>query len=257
MNLSKYDFHDGSVDEIEHDIEKLSILLQSAAIDSAKYNNNIALSFHRNNPPHDPYFVLRGKAHFYGVTKILFDQQPFHSQFKMLAESAEILDLEFSLHRIRLFLKWENYPPFRRIEKYSEVVIVFDHMKWENLPLRIPKKKTIFECFQKRPKLKNQYLILDSGYVNLGQLTKPEFQDMYWTRFLLTPLTTNEFLLGRLYSQEFWLGNSIFIIEQDTGRVVKFFSALDFNENDETIDTLKDRPPQISLRGPYWIEGDS
>lgn len=127
MNISSYAayFHDGSIIDIQYKGSVLLLSMESAEMSEEDLIETIALSEHNS---------LKGILHLEGIEAIFIDNEPFHGKLHMLADSGGILHLEIEGNKVRVFVDWDNYPPKKKIEKYSDIVIECKEIYWENVP---------------------------------------------------------------------------------------------------------------------------
>lgn len=103
------------------------------------------------------------------------------------------------------------------------------------------------------------YDIYDNG-THLALIKSAQYKDMFWSEYLLEPMSFNETHLSRLYSDTFWLGQDIVFKGNHSGLTYTFIIAIHddkeavypgwYNEKGLLI-RLSDRTKTILLRGPY------
>ena len=127
MNLEKYTayFHDGTLIDIQYTENEILISMSSAEMSEEDLLEEIALS--EDN-------MLKGILHLEDVKFIFVDDEPFYGKLQLLADSGKILDFYLFEKKVRFFISWENYPPHKKIEKYSDIIIECKRIYWENIP---------------------------------------------------------------------------------------------------------------------------
>ncbi len=125
MNISHYEFHDGSVIDIKQSENKIGISMESAEVCEEDLDNNILLSDHR---------TIKGILHLDGIVNILDNGQPFTGILKMLHDSAYILRFDIVENKVTLFIEWVNFPPHPKVNDYSFFEIEAETIWWENIP---------------------------------------------------------------------------------------------------------------------------
>ena len=125
MNISHYEFHDGSVIDIKQHGDKIDISMESAEIQEADLKDAILLSDHR---------TIKGILHLEEIISIMDNERPFTGLLKMLHDSANILRFNIVENKIKLFLEWVNFPPNPNVSDYSFFEIEARKIWWENIP---------------------------------------------------------------------------------------------------------------------------
>lgn len=119
-------FHDGSIIDITHTPDKITISMESAEIAPEDPPEKSILTVHN---------TLKGILHLKQIQSIRIDKQFCQESLHMKADSAGILDFEINENSIRLFIEWVNYPPHAKlINTYSEIIIEANKIYWENIP---------------------------------------------------------------------------------------------------------------------------
>lgn len=118
--------------------------------------------------------------------------------------------------------------------------------------------------------LKNKYRVWlarkDKAYdvydneTHLAVIKSPKCKDMFWSEYLLEPVSLNETHLSLLYSDTFWLGHDIVFKGNHSDLTYTFNIAIHedkeavypgwYNEKGHLV-RLSDRTKIILLRGPY------
>lgn len=119
-------FHDGSIIDIAHSSDKITIFMESAEIAPADLPEKYVLSIHN---------TLKGILHLEQIQSIRIDKQFCQESLHMKGDSAGIMDFEINENSIRLFIEWVNYPPHQKwINMYSKIIIEANKIHWENVP---------------------------------------------------------------------------------------------------------------------------
>lgn len=106
----------------------------------------------------------------------------------------------------------------------------------------------------------------------IAELKVANPNEQFWIFYDLDPLLSNDAIIARLYSDDFWLSKDIGFSTQEPNMPCKFLLAININEKDPedpneeikvnfawndangNIVSLADRPKQLLLRGPYPVE---
>lgn len=126
MDISKITgyFHDGSLISIDHENNKIIIVLESGYI-NPKELNNIPLS---------PESTLRGKLVLQDVEYINVNDTSITGSLEKVTDDGEVLDLYIFPERVELLIEWKTYPPARGSQNVSHIVIGTKNTHWENIP---------------------------------------------------------------------------------------------------------------------------
>jgi hypothetical protein len=125
MDLKNYTsfFHDGSIIEINHTGNKITLSMESAEMDEEDIKDDVILS--RDGR-------IRGKLHIERVKSINENDKNCSGIFKMKYEDAEISHFEINKNKIELHIKWSSYPPKPCIDDFSTIKIEAEKIWWEN-----------------------------------------------------------------------------------------------------------------------------
>lgn len=126
-NITKYVdfFHDGSIIDIDHIGNKMTISMESAEMDEEDIKDDIDLLQDDR---------IRGKLHIEGIKSIKENNHPYTDILKMKYADAEIFHFEINQNKVEFQIKWGTYPPKVRIEDFSTLEIEADKIWWENIP---------------------------------------------------------------------------------------------------------------------------
>jgi len=127
LDISKYTayFHDGSIIDINSQINDLIISLESAELDPLEIGDSKLIT--KSN-------TIFGKLHLKNVKKLKLDNKPYLETLRKNYDSGEILDLEISPNRVFLLVEWTNFPPKAREFVTNTIEIEAEKVEWENIP---------------------------------------------------------------------------------------------------------------------------
>ena len=127
MEISKYAglFHDGSLIDIQHIADKITLSMKSAEIDEDDIHDEIILSKDDR---------IQGKLHLGGIKKITFDDQIFRGKLTKHYDKGRIFDFEMTKNSARLAIIWINFPPKPEVDEFSVITLEAEKFWWENIP---------------------------------------------------------------------------------------------------------------------------
>lgn len=130
MNIEYYAsfFHDGALDEIEHEGDRITFNLSSAHLGEEENIEQLLLS-------KEGY--IQGKLHLEGVKTVAIDEEPFLRKLKKPYDQAEILDLEVKGNSIEFFIQWIDFS-LQEAQDYMKIEIQAEKIWWENIPDLVP-----------------------------------------------------------------------------------------------------------------------
>ncbi len=118
-------FHDGSIININHYLDKIEIFMQSAQVEEEDLKDNIILSkFHR----------IKGGLNLENVSSIEINDILFFGKLKMLYDKGSIFDFILQEKEIELQIAWVNFPPNPNVNEFSVIRICAEKIWWENIP---------------------------------------------------------------------------------------------------------------------------
>lgn len=124
MDISKYAdcFHDGCVDDIKHEKNKLVISLESAVIEDARLiRDKWCLS---------DSCTFKGTLNFYNIKRIVLGDKPYEGVLCMEYDDGDILDFEIKGHVAFFLIEWRNFPPKTRKTDVSKIEIEAEKIEW-------------------------------------------------------------------------------------------------------------------------------
>lgn len=128
MNISKYEdyFHDGTIHDIDHNMNNIILSLESAQLQSDWNKDNIQLSKNK---------TISGKLHIEEVKAIRINNKVFDDCLKKTYDSSDIYDLSIQKNKVRILVSWIDYPPKPPVETdVFTIEIEADNIFWENVP---------------------------------------------------------------------------------------------------------------------------
>ncbi len=123
INISKYEFHDGSIFDFFHKGFNIVISMESAELLPEEVEAD-GLQLSELN-------TLRGKLHIEGVKKITIDEAPYSQPLILKHETATILSFEITKGIVHLEIIWQI--PFGSTD-LEEINIFAENIWWKNLP---------------------------------------------------------------------------------------------------------------------------
>ena len=130
MNISKYDFHDGCLIDIENLNDCIVISMESAEISEQEldeYNDNIILSY--NN-------TIKGKLHIEKVKKILVNNEHIRGKLRKKYEEGDIYRFKVIENKlVKITVIWINHStnPYENTD-HIQIEIEAENVYWENIP---------------------------------------------------------------------------------------------------------------------------
>lgn len=118
-------FHDGTLIDIKHKEKNIDLILESSEIDPNEFTEKENLS-KRN--------TLIGVLHVINVKKIKVENKEYKGILKKEYDDCEILELKIHCNNLLLLIEWKNFPPKKRLMKYSEIEIEAEVFFWQNIP---------------------------------------------------------------------------------------------------------------------------
>jgi hypothetical protein len=127
LDISNYTayFHDGSIIDIDSQVNDLIISLESAELDPLEIDDSKLIT--KSN-------TIFGKLHLKNVKKLKLDNKPYLETLRKTYDSGEILDLEIDPNRVFLLVEWANFPPKTREFVTNTIEIEAEKVEWENIP---------------------------------------------------------------------------------------------------------------------------
>ena len=124
MNVSKYDFHDGCIIDIEHFDNKILISMESVEISEDELQEDIVLS---------KYNTITGKLHIEDIGKIHVNNQEFFGILIKNYDRGYIFSFDIDENKATLVISWETCPP-KMYEQtdFISIEITADIIYWEN-----------------------------------------------------------------------------------------------------------------------------
>ncbi len=127
--ISKYAgyFHDGSICEIRHEKDSITISMESAEVLPE-------WCWDRKQFPLSKRGTISGKLHLGRVKSIKKDEAVFNDTFKMIYDHCDIFDLEIDDDKVKILITWEQYLPEEQRTDMFEYEIEAEKIIWENIP---------------------------------------------------------------------------------------------------------------------------
>jgi len=126
-NISKYAglFHDGSIIEVDHFNNAVTLSMESAEVDVEDTERDITLSKDDR---------IRGKLHIENVHCIKVDKKEIQGLLEKRYDEGGIFDFEIKEKYVRLLIDWINYSPKPKVNEFSVIEIEAEKIWWENIP---------------------------------------------------------------------------------------------------------------------------
>lgn len=126
MNIADYtsNFHDGSIIDIKHEINRIEISMESAEITEEDMKEDFPLSEHD---------TIKGKLHLEEV-KSIKECNSYLNFLKMKHEDATIFHFKINNNKVELQIIWGTYPPNPPVDDFSTIEIEAEKIWWENIP---------------------------------------------------------------------------------------------------------------------------
>ena len=118
LDLTKYEFHDGNIIDIEHMGSKIRIAMESAEISA-----------------HEERATIKGILKMSDVRSLEINGKKSKYGLKMGGDSGRILAFLTKDSKVHLFVKWANYPKSKPDEEYTDITIEAAAVSWEDDPL--------------------------------------------------------------------------------------------------------------------------
>jgi hypothetical protein len=127
MDISKYAafFHDGSIIDIKHIGDQITILMESAEMEEKDMQDNITLT--KDNR-------IKGKLHIEGVKCIKINNEKNLKLIKKIHDEGGIFNFEITKNSVVLSVDWVNFPPKPKVNEFSVIKIEAEKIWWENIP---------------------------------------------------------------------------------------------------------------------------
>ena len=133
--ISKYAgyFHDGSIREIQHEKDTVTISIESAQVLPE-------WDWDRGILPLSKRETIVGKLHMECVKSIKENGKLFPSILRMIYDHSDLFDIEIEKNKVKLLVTWEQYLPKKiRTDMYN-IEISAEKIYWENIP-------TLFDAY--------------------------------------------------------------------------------------------------------------
>jgi hypothetical protein len=126
MNISKYDFHDGCLIDVQHFDNKIEFSMESAEISDEELQDKIILS---------EYGTIKGKLHLDGIKSFKINDQLFSGAFVKEYDRGYIFSFEIQDSKMILIVGWINCPPKIYEETdFFRIEIEAERIYWETIP---------------------------------------------------------------------------------------------------------------------------
>lgn len=129
MNISKYDFHDGYIINMEHINNTMEISMESAEISDEELKDDIILSDHD---------TIKGILHIEGIKTIKINDIVFLKNFVKTYDEGNVSAFIIKENQMILIVSWINHAP----KTYEEtdlfrIEIEAEKIYWENIPILV------------------------------------------------------------------------------------------------------------------------
>ncbi len=118
-------FHDGSIIDIDHIGNKMTISMESAEVDEEDIKDDIALAKDAR---------IRGKLHIEKIKSIIINNKPYLEIVKKIYDEGGIVNFEITKNSVLLSIDWVNFPPNQKINEFSVIKVEAEKIWWENIP---------------------------------------------------------------------------------------------------------------------------
>jgi len=127
MDIKNYTsfFHDGSILNITHSGNRMTISMESAEMDEEDLVDDLALS--KNNR-------IKGKLYIEGIKSIKENGEIDLDVYLMKGEYAEIFHFKLHSKKVEFEISWNSSPPSPCIMNFYTVEIEAENIWWENIP---------------------------------------------------------------------------------------------------------------------------
>ena len=125
MNISKYEFHDGTIIDIKHINNNIEISMESSEIDPEEISEKITLS--KN-------YTIKGILHIEGIKTIKEDKKIYEKKIIKNFDLGEILHFKIKNNKVELLIQWENLSSQMKIIDVTDFKIEAEKIWWENVP---------------------------------------------------------------------------------------------------------------------------
>lgn len=127
IDINKYAdlFHDGSIIDIDHIDNKMTIFMESAEVDEEDIKDDITLAKDDR---------IRGKLHIEEIKSITINNKSYLEIVKKIYDEGGIVNFEITKNSVLLSIDWVNFPPNQKINEFSVIKVEAEKIWWENSP---------------------------------------------------------------------------------------------------------------------------
>ena len=127
IDINKYAdlFHDGSIINIDHIDNKMTISMESAEVDEEDIKDDITIAKDDR---------IRGKLHIEKIKSITINNKSYLEIVKKIYDEGGIVNFEITRNSVLLSIDWVNFTPSQKTNEFSVIKIEAEKIYWENIP---------------------------------------------------------------------------------------------------------------------------